>query len=75
MGNSFSSRDIIRVLQQQGFVFVSQKGSHVKLEKAALGPTKVVIVPHPKKDIPFGTFNSICRQAGIPTKEMVTLLR
>lgn len=75
MGISFSSREIIRVLQQKGFVFVSQKGSHVKLEKASLGLNRIVIVPHPKKDIPLGTFKSICRQAGIPEKEMIDLIR
>ena len=65
MNKNFSSREIIRVLERFGFLLVSQKGSHVKFKKPILGVTKVVIVPHPRKDIPYGTFRSILRQAGI----------
>jgi predicted RNA binding protein YcfA (HicA-like mRNA interferase family) len=56
------SRDIIRRLQQEGYEEKSIRGSHHKY----VHPTshRVVIVPHPRKDIPVGTVRSIYRDAG-----------
>jgi len=51
----------IKVLLENGFLFVSQKGSHQKYRKGKF----VLIVPHPKKEIPVGTFRSIIRQSGL----------
>jgi predicted RNA binding protein YcfA (HicA-like mRNA interferase family) len=64
MPKLYSSSDIIKVLQKKGFVCISQKGSHVKLRKTG-SPTLTVIVPAGKKEIPFGTFKSILRQASL----------
>jgi len=61
MPELFSSEAIIRILQRNGFVLVSQKGSHKKFRKA----NRIVIVPDPKKEIPKGTFASILRQSGL----------
>ncbi len=58
------SRDIIRRLRQDGFELVSTRGSHQKFAHPA--SRKVVIVPHPRKDLPPGTVRSIYRQAGWP---------
>ena len=58
MPKLYSSSDIIRVLQRKGFIYVSQKGSHVKFRKLGK-PTLTVIVPANRKEIPFGTFKSI----------------
>ena len=55
-----NSRDIIRRLEAEGWVFVSSKGSHHKFRKGAL----TVIVPHPKKDLPIGTARAIAKAAG-----------
>jgi predicted RNA binding protein YcfA (HicA-like mRNA interferase family) len=44
----------------EGFVLVSSKGSHHKFAKGGV----VVIVPHPKKDLPLGTARSIAKMAG-----------
>lgn len=49
---------------QAGFEPVSVKGSHHKLRRGS----QIVIVPHPKKDLPLGTVKAILRQAGL--KEM-----
>jgi predicted RNA binding protein YcfA (HicA-like mRNA interferase family) len=49
------------VLVANGFVFKSQKGSHVKYVR---GPA-TVIVPHPRKEMPIGTFSSIVKQSGL----------
>lgn len=61
MPKLFSSKEIIKILEQQGFIFVSQKGSHAKYRK---GPN-TAIVPVPRKEIPIGTFRSIVRQSGL----------
>jgi len=61
MSRLLSSHEIINVLQQHGFLFISQKGSHKKFKK----DNRTVIVPDPKKEIPRGTFNSILRQSGL----------
>ena len=61
MAKLFSSKEIIKVLIDNGFLFVSQKGSHCKYRNN----NRVVIVPHPKKEIPVGTFRSIVRQSGL----------
>ena len=55
------SRDIIGRLQQDGFALVSVRGSHHKFRHA---DGRIVIVTHPRKDIPAGTVRSIYMQAG-----------
>ena len=55
-----SSKDIIRKLESEGWLFVSSKGSHHKYRK----DRQSLIVPHPKKDLPLGTSRSIARVAG-----------
>jgi predicted RNA binding protein YcfA (HicA-like mRNA interferase family) len=56
-------RDIIRRLRQDGFELVSVRGSHHKFRDALC---RIVIVTHPRKDIPAGTVRSIYLQAGWP---------
>lgn len=56
------SRDIIARLKADGFEEVSVRGSHHKFVHRTL--KRMVIVPHPRKDIPPGTVRSIYRQAG-----------
>lgn len=56
-----NSRDLISLLMQAGFEPVSVKGSHHKLRRGS----QIVIVPHPKKDLPLGTVKAILRQAGL----------
>jgi predicted RNA binding protein YcfA (HicA-like mRNA interferase family) len=65
MSELYASKYIIKILEKNGFVFVSKKGSHTKYRKA----NKTVIVPHPKKEIPMGTFRSILRQSGLDIKD------
>jgi predicted RNA binding protein YcfA (HicA-like mRNA interferase family) len=62
MPKLFSSNHIIKVLISKGFVFVSQRGSHMKFRRVA-SPALTAIVPAGRKQIPFGTFKSILRQS------------
>lgn len=54
------SKKIVKRLLSDGFVFVGSKGSRHKFEKDG----RVVIVPHPKKDLPLGTARAIAKMAG-----------
>lgn len=54
------SKKIVRRLKDEGFELISIAGSHHKFRKGAI----IVIVPHPKKDLPTGTARAIARQAG-----------
>lgn len=62
-----SSKQIISTLLKNGFVYVSQRGSHTKYKKG----DRIVIVPSPKKEIPLGTFRSIVRQSGLSANDFV----
>lgn len=64
MPKLYSSRWISKILEENGFYFVSQKGSHGKYRKNG-NPTLTVILPMSKKEIPQGTFRSILRQANL----------
>ncbi len=66
MPNRPGSTAIIRVLEEHGFRQYSQKGSHLKMKS---DEGRVVIVPHPKKEIPIGTVRSIIRQSGLLPRE------
>lgn len=60
MRMNLSSKAIIKRLKADGFELVSSKGSHHKFRKGE----RTIIVPHPKKDLPIGTFRAIAKQAG-----------
>ena len=60
-----SSRIVIQILSDHGFLFVGQKGSHQKYTNGE----RTVIIPAPRKEIPVGTLKSISRQSGIPFQE------
>ncbi len=62
MPKLYSSSHIIKVLQNKGFIYISQKGSHVKFRKSN-NEVLNVIIPANRKEIPYGTFRSVLRQA------------
>ncbi|MBI2075525.1 MAG: type II toxin-antitoxin system HicA family toxin [Candidatus Harrisonbacteria bacterium] len=50
MANTFSGKEVVRILCRAfGFVFVSQRGSHVKLRKRVGGRIITTIVPMHKE--------------------------
>lgn len=63
MPRLYSSKFIAKVLAKEGFIFISQKGSHMKFRKVG-SPTLTVIVPA-GREIPYGTFKSILRQSNL----------
>ncbi len=58
-----SSKEIIKMLEKDGWKLRRVEGSHHHFKH----PDKkgIVTVPHPKKDLPSGTINSILKQAGL----------
>jgi predicted RNA binding protein YcfA (HicA-like mRNA interferase family) len=61
----YSSQQIVKALEREGFAFVSQRGSHVKYRKTDSDVIFTVIVPAGRKQVPRGTFRSILRQSGL----------
>jgi predicted RNA binding protein YcfA (HicA-like mRNA interferase family) len=60
------SKRIVKRLLAEGFERVAVKGSHHKFRKGSA----VVVVPHPKKDLPLGTARSIAQMAGWLDKDI-----
>ena len=56
-----SVKDVVTMLQENGFVLKSQRGSHMKFEKDG----KVIVPNHNSKGVEKGTYYSILRQAGL----------
>ena len=66
MPRRLGSDEVILVLREHGFDFVTQRGSHAKYKNAT---GRIAIVPHPRKELPIGTTRSIIRQAGLTPKD------
>jgi predicted RNA binding protein YcfA (HicA-like mRNA interferase family) len=57
-----NGKELIRLLEENGWRLKSIKGSHYKMEKDG----RCIPVPvHGNKDVPKGTLNDILRQAGL----------
>ena len=65
---TWSSREILQVLQQDGWQIIRQRGSHLQLKH--LEKLGKVTVPHPRSTLNPKTAKSIFRQAGIDMKEI-----
>jgi predicted RNA binding protein YcfA (HicA-like mRNA interferase family) len=61
-------RDVIRKLEDDGWMLVRTKGSHRQFERARKSGT-VTIAGKPGFDVPPGTLNSILKQAGLKRSE------
>ena len=59
----YSSREIIKLIKDDGWFLVDVEGSHHHF-KHAVKPGRVT-VPHPKKDLHPKTAASILKQAGL----------
>jgi predicted RNA binding protein YcfA (HicA-like mRNA interferase family) len=66
---SLNFPEVIRAFQRGGWSLVSQKGSHIKLERESL----TIIVPA-HKPIKRSTLSSILKQAGLAVDEFLDLL-
>jgi predicted RNA binding protein YcfA (HicA-like mRNA interferase family) len=57
-------RDAIRLLEEDGWQLVAQKGSH-RQYKHPTKPGRVTVAGNMKDDLAPGTLNSILKQAGL----------
>ena len=60
---SYSSRDVIRLLREDGWYEIACDGDHHQFRHKTK-PGKVTVT-HPVKDIPIRTLKSIERQSGV----------
>ncbi len=59
-----SGQQVKAILLDNGFVLVSQRGSHMKLRREVEGLTHTAIVPD-HRQVKIGTLSSIIRQSGL----------
>jgi len=65
-----SGRELLKMLQSQGFRMVRQKGSHVSIEK---GQFKSVIPMH--ESLACGTLLGILKQCGLSREDLLRLIK
>lgn len=70
---SASYREVIRVLQRNGWVVVRQKGSHIRLQKHTPSETLKITVPA-HVPIKRSTLSHILKQAQLSVDEYRSLL-
>ena len=64
MGGRISGRDVVSVLRQHGFEFVSRSGSHVTMRyRADDGEVRTVTIPM-HDEIATGTLQNVADQCG-----------
>lgn len=67
-----SGRELIRLLEQFGFIQIRQKGSHIVLRKTTNGNTLGTVVPD-HKELADGTIRGILKQAQISVDDFLVL--
>lgn len=65
------AREVMQRLKRAGFVEDGQRGSHLRLWRAA--DRRLVIVPMHKGDLPKGTLRGIIRDAGLSVEDFNAL--
>jgi predicted RNA binding protein YcfA (HicA-like mRNA interferase family) len=60
-----SGQEVCKILEQNGYFLVRQRGSHIVMQKRVIGGTLTVPVPN-HTEIRMGTLQSIIRQTGLP---------
>ena len=75
MSKTFSGKFVIKILEKHfGFIQVSQKGSHIKLEKVFAKETIITIVPK-HKEIQNGTLLGILTLARIDKNDFLKAVK
>lgn len=55
-------KELIRILESNGYIFSRQSGSHAIFKKSG---KKIIVVPIHNRDIPPGTLTGILKDSGI----------
>lgn len=69
---TLSGTDVLRVLSEFGFVRVSQRGSHIKVQRVTLSGARQTLTIPLHAEVDRGTLHAIFRQACryIPENEL-----
>jgi predicted RNA binding protein YcfA (HicA-like mRNA interferase family) len=63
---NIKSKEVVKILERNGFEIKRQNGTHVILEKNS----KIVVVPIHHPIMPIGTLKSIEKQAGVNFRDL-----
>ena len=66
MAKIYTSGELIRIVEKDGWYLARIKGSHHTFKHPAKKGN--VTIPHPNNDLPIKTINSVLRQAGLKQK-------
>lgn len=64
-----SGAEVVRALEQLGFIIVRQRGSHIVMRRGSSG---CVIPSH--RELKIGTLAGLLKQAGVSTEEFAEAL-
>lgn len=67
---TISGPELVKILEREGFLVVSQKGSHVSLRKDNF---KTVVPLH--TELAKGTLLAILRQSGLTKEKLIELIK
>jgi len=74
MAKPLSAKLVIKILCKEfGFQIISQKGSHIKLEKIEKSKIIITVVPN-HKELAHGTLKGVLNLADVDEKEFRTKL-
>lgn len=59
----YTSKELIKIIEANGWFLVKTVGSHCQFKHPTIQGK--VTIPHPKKDLPPKTAESILKQAGL----------
>jgi predicted RNA binding protein YcfA (HicA-like mRNA interferase family) len=66
---NYSAKNLIRILQQNGFILKRTKRSH-HIYYSPLSGKPIIVPMHGNKDLAKGTFFTILKQAGIDKSQL-----
>jgi predicted RNA binding protein YcfA (HicA-like mRNA interferase family) len=61
-----TAREVVRILEANGYAAIRQTGSHLMMQGVAFGKSRTVPVPMHRRDMPEGTLRSIIKRSGLP---------
>ena len=66
-----SGQQALAAFSKTGWIYVSQKGSHMKMVKSGV-PSRLIIPDH--KTLDRGTLRSLIRKSGLTVEEFINFL-
>ena len=67
---TISGQEILKILKKEGFVVISQKGSHIKVRKENPPAEKITLIIPNHKTLKRGTLRAILKQANISIEKL-----